>query len=334
MNKPALLILIDKFDKNIKTTLQGIVDVFETRIVILDTRGQREATSILIEIERQKSPLIVLRSTKSNAPKTGLTYFEKHLKDNASGAILVDMDQRFTLLDIQAVAETMDNIPEALVIGGRGINHNNTKSSIFVISRLSRLIGARVEDFNSGLRGLPGCFVSDLLRLKSTNLDIWIEMYVHAAKSNTQIIEVPIHSQHNSKSPILFSFILNSSKLIYLFLRFSFLSMVTAGIDYAIFTILFLVSDSVLLSIIIARIAAGSFQFFMGKKWVFKSRNKLYTELIKYVLLVGILMLISYLFIQLAVTNFGMNAIVSKMIIELSLFIVSFTVQKKIVFAR
>ena len=207
-----MLILIDKFDENIKTTLQIVVDVFETRIVILDTRGQREATSISIEIDRQKSPIIVLCSTKSKAPKTGLTYFEKHLKDNASGAILVDMDQRFTLLDIQVIVEAMDNIPDALIIGGRGINHKNTKPATVVISRLSRVTGARVEDFNSGLRGLPGCFVSDLLRLKSTNLDIWIEMYVHAAKSNTQIIEVPIHSQHNSKSPILISFILNSSK--------------------------------------------------------------------------------------------------------------------------
>ena len=334
MNKPTLVVLVNKVDKNISAFLQSIIDAFETGIIILDTRRQRETIPLSIEINCHNSSVIILHATKSKAPKTGLEYFVKHFKDSSSGVILVDLDQRFTLMDIQLVAEAMDNIPNALIIGGRGISHYNNKSSTFILSLLSRLTGARVEDFDSGLRCIPTGFISDLFDNNSKNLDIWIEMYVHAAKYDIQIVEVSLQSKHYAKSPILTSLVLNSSKLIYLFLRFSFLSVVTAGIDYAIFSALFLISNSILLSIVIARIVSGSFQFFMGKKWVFKSRNKLFVELIKYVLLVSILMLISYWFIKFMVTNSEMNPIISKLIAELSLFILSFTIQKKFVFAR
>jgi putative flippase GtrA len=334
MNNPLLLLLIHQFDENSKAILKSIVDTFESEIVILDTRGKNEAVSVSMDIERQNNSVKILHATKAKALQTGLDYFEKHFKETLPGVILIDMDQNFHLNDIQIILDAMDKIPDALIIGGRGINHKNTRSSTFITSQLSRLTGAKVEDFNSGLRALPGFLISELLNQKSKKTDIWLEMYVQAVQKKTQIIEVPIHSPHNSKSPILISFVLNSSKLIYIFLRFSFLSMVTAGIDYAIFSILFYFSSSILLSIIIARIAAGSFQFFFGKKWVFKSRDKLFIELIKYILLVGILMLVSYLFIEIMVTHFGMNAIISKMIAELSLFIVSFTLQRKIVFAH
>jgi len=334
MTKPTLVIIINRFDEKVSNFLQTVIDTFETEIIILDTRRQKNTTLVTINPEKHIHPVVILCATKPKALVTGLNYFEKHLKDSSSGVILVEVDQNFTVYDIQIVAEAMDNIPEALIIGGRGINQKDTKSLKFVLSKLSRLTGARVEDFNSGLRGLPGGFITDLIGGRSSNLDYWIEMYVHAAKKNTQIIEVPLESQHNANSPILFSFVLNSSKLLYIFLRFSFLSMATASIDYAIFTALFLISNSILLSIIVARIVAGSFQFFMGKRWVFKSRNKPFLELIKYILLVGILMLISYAFIQVMVTDFGMNTIISKLIVELSLFIISFILQRKFVFRR
>ncbi|HCS39489.1 MAG TPA: hypothetical protein DIW44_07890 [Anaerolineaceae bacterium] len=333
MNRPVLLFLINKSDDKSKSILQSAIDTFETKIIILDTRGERDETSSVIELEKHTNA-VILHATNSKAPLTGLEYYEKIFKSSSSGVILIDLDQDFSVGDIQIIIDAMDNIPDTLIIGGRGLNHHNNRSSIFILSQLSRLTGARVEDFNSGLRGLPGYFISEILNQKSKNINIWLEMYIYAAKMNTQIIEVPIHSRNNSKSPFLVNFLLNSSKLLYIFLRFSFLSIMTAGIDYAIFSILFLFSNSILLSIIIARIAAGSFQFFMGKKWVFKSRNKLFIELIKYVLLVGILMLVSYTFIEIMVTNFGLNAIISKMIAELSLFIISFMLQKKFVFSR
>jgi putative flippase GtrA len=264
----------------------------------------------------------------------GLIYFQKHLMDSSSGVILVDMDQGFTLLDIQTVADAMINIPDAVIVGGRGVSGKSAKYSSFISSQFSKLIGAQVEDFNSGLRGLPVSFVRDLLSQQYIKTDFWLEMFVLAGKTQTQIVEVPIHSQHNSKSPILINFIFNSTRFVYIFLRFSFLSMITAGIDYAIFSFLVYLSNSIFLSILIARIVAGSFQFIMGKKWVFKSKSRFIGELIKYILLVGILMLVSYTFIELMVTNFGMNTIVSKLIAELSLFIISFTVQKKVIFSH
>ncbi|PKN98512.1 MAG: hypothetical protein CVU42_11870 [Chloroflexi bacterium HGW-Chloroflexi-4] len=334
MNEPVLVILIGKFEEKLNSFLRSVINNVELDVIFVDTTSKRSKISNYLRTKKLTTPTTILHATKSKAVLTGLKYFDEHFKESSSGLILVDMDQGFGLDDINAVVRSMDNIPDAIIIGGREIEQIGNKSLKFIISRLSRLTGTRVKDFNSGLRGLPASFVSELLNQKPTHLDTWIEMYVFAAKNNNQIVEVPIQTQHQIKSSILFSFILNSSKLFYIILRFSFLSMLTAGIDYAIFSVLFIFSNSILASIIIARIAAGSFQFFMGKKWVFKSRNRLIVELIKYIILVGVLMLISYTFIELMVNNFGMNAIVSKLIAELSLFIVSFTMQKKIVFAH
>ena len=334
MNKPALLIQINKSDENSITALRSVVSELEVPLIILDTRRKIDQESIPLDFLVNRDSVIILHATKKNAPFTGLNYLIKHFGENPSGVILVDLDQQFNLIDILTVADAMDNIPDALIIGGRRSNTIKPGSSTLLVSQLSRLIGSRVEDFNSGLRGVPGSLVIELLKQKSKTLDVWLELYVLAEQMKIPVIEVTVQAEHSSKSPALLSFILNSSKVIYIFLRFSFISLVTAGIDYTIFSLLVYFSNSILLSMIIARITAGSFQFFCGKKWVFKSKNRAFIELIKYILLVGILMLVSYLFITLMVNKLGINTIISKMIAELSLFIVSFTLQKKVVFAK
>lgn len=332
MDKPALIILLNRSDENSIVFMRSVIETFETNILIIDTRSDKDGYLPVLDMENYGDKVHGIHATKSKAPLAGMSYYAKHIQKNASGAILVDMDQGFNLQDIQIVVDAMENIPETIIIGGREDKEVFRKSSSFFISQLSKLSGVRIEDINSGLRGLPASFVNYLIEQNTNKSNFWLEMYIQAGKSQTQLIEVPIHSPNKSKSPILINFLINSSKLIYIFLRFSFLSMVTAGIDYAVFSVILLFSHSIFFSILIARIVAGSFQFFMGKKWVFKSKSKFISELLKYILLVGLLMLVSYSFIELMVTNFGMNAIISKMIAELSLFLISFIVQKKIIF--
>lgn len=330
MDKPVLIILINKMDENMTNFIHCLFHSLKTRIIIITNKSVHADLTLSGALSNFGESLIILHATKSKTPLTGLQYYAKHFINSSPGAILVDMEQDFCEKDIQIIIESMDNIPDAIIIGGRESSNKNTR---YIISKLSKLTGAKVEDFNSGLRGLPGSFIANLLNSQIKN-DIWLEMYIQAAKLQTQIIEIPIHSQNNSNSPILINFLLNSSKILYIFFRFSILSMMTAGIDYAIFALLYYLSDSIILSILFARIVAGSFQFFFGKKWVFKSKQKVLGELLKYFLLVGILMLASYGLIELMVTNLGMDAILAKLIAELSLFIISFTMQKKIVFAQ
>ena len=88
------------------------------------------------------------------------------------------------------------------------------------------------------------------------------------------------------------------------------------------------------MSLVCARLVAGTFNFTLARKVVFKSRNNLAREAASYVLLVISLMAVSYGLVQ-SMTHFlHMNVYVSKLIAEGGLFIASFSLQNLLIFTK
>jgi putative flippase GtrA len=130
-----------------------------------------------------------------------------------------------------------------------------------------------------------------------------------------------------------FNYLRDSFKIYFVFLRFSMLSLATAAIDYLVFVLAFMHFHNLFLGIVLARLVAGTFQFTVGKYWVFKSSNRLISEAVKYAVLVTGLMLLSYGLITPMVIYLKFNPYISKAIAEASIFLLSFAAQNLFVYS-
>jgi putative flippase GtrA len=108
--------------------------------------------------------------------------------------------------------------------------------------------------------------------------------------------------------------------------------MLTGVIDTIAFSIAFQFGGAILWSAVAGRFVAGTFNFFVNERFVFRAEGSLLRPLIKYVLLVAAMATVSFQLIIGLIENFGVNVYLAKVSVETFLFVVSFTVQRLLVF--
>ncbi len=123
------------------------------------------------------------------------------------------------------------------------------------------------------------------------------------------------------------------------FLRYSIASVTSFVIDIALFTVfchLLKSWNSVLyaaVATVFARIISGTYNYLVNYKFVFKSTEKKLTSAGKYVALALAQMGCSALLVTLAIHLFaGVNESILKIVVDCTLFFVSYVIQKKFVF--
>ena len=90
--------------------------------------------------------------------------------------------------------------------------------------------------------------------------------------------------------------------------------------------------NRVVVSNIIARIFSGSINFYINKRFVFGNKNKDKKDFIMYVLLAGFILIVNSILLSVMVNYFMVNKYFAKVIVEAMLMIVSFLVQRKVIF--
>ncbi len=101
-------------------------------------------------------------------------------------------------------------------------------------------------------------------------------------------------------------------------------------LDYFCYSLFLLTLSNLIISNILARIISSSYNFIVNKKVVFKSKNYLKKEILNYYLLVIIILMVNTLILKL-LSNL-ISPYFAKVIVEISLFIISYLIQKKYIF--
>ena len=115
---------------------------------------------------------------------------------------------------------------------------------------------------------------------------------------------------------------------------FSLASMCSFCIDYVLFSGLIILTNNVTISNISARVVSGIANYLMNKKIVFKNSDKIYKTAIQYFLLALTILALNTVLLNILVNILGWNAYISKVIVEIALFILSWLVQKKKIFKK
>lgn len=276
---------------------------------------------------------------KGRAIKTGLNYAMVHFPD-ACGVVTCDADGQHLIEDVVAVAKVVKNNPGSLVLGVREFDTNVPLRSRLgnVITRgvFFFLVGKYLTDTQTGLRGIPSCFMPSLLRLEGEGYEYEMNMLIATKTQGIAVIEEKISTIYieNNRSSN-FNPLLDSMKIYFLLLRFSLSSLVASMLDIVLFSISYKLTSNILLSIFLGRYTIGPLvNFFVNRNYVFHHKERLNKSIFKYYLFATIMGICAFLLIKVVTEQLIVGVIAAKILVETFLFIISFTMQRDYIFSN
>lgn len=309
--------------------------------IIIVNDGSRPGCDSIFEKIEKLEPCTVLKHAvncgKGRALKTGLNHFFLHFP-HSPGIVTADGDGQHQPPDILKVISTLKENPDNLIIGARESGDKVPFRSLFgnVLTRFvfSVVIGKKISDTQSGLRGIPRSLVPPLLNVKGERYEYEINMLILTRRESVEIIETPIRTiyiENNISSH--FNPFFDSMKIYFQLLRFAFSSMLASFCDFIVFTIAFKLTSNIILSLLIGRFIVGSMlNYIINRRLVFHSKAGVFSSLLKYYLALAVMSFVSYVMIKVAVAQWGFKIIIAKIVVETLLFMFSFLIQREFVF--
>ena len=253
------------------------------------------------------------------------------------GIVTADADGQHHPEDIVRVAASLREHPGALVLGSRtfdaGVPLRSRFGNILTRKLMQTLIGGKLQDTQTGLRGIPTALAARLLRVDARGYEFELEMLIAARQAGVALVEVPIRTiyQPGNRSSH-FNPLTDSMKIYFVLLRFSSVSLMAALLDNLIFYLVWKRTGHILGAQVVARVGSVVFNYTMVRARVFASREAHQVLLPKYLLLVVSSGTASYLGIQYLTTRLGVTAMPAKLFVETLLFAVNFAVQRMFIF--
>jgi glycosyltransferase involved in cell wall biosynthesis len=275
---------------------------------------------------------------KGAALKTGLRYALARFP-NCCGVVTADADGQHLPDDILRVAERLRTNPQALVLGARQFDSHVPRRSRIgnTVTRilLHLLVGHKLTDTQTGLRGIPAKLIPHLVQIRSQRYEFELDMLIACRHRSFPILEEPIQTVYlDENKSSHFEPFADSMRIYFLLFRFGLLSVLTAVLDNVIFLIAFGSTGSIARSQILSRLLAMIFNYLGARRMVFHSQQKHAVVLPKYVLVVTVNGLLSYALILAIRSRLGVPAILAKLCAEGLLFAASFLLQRDFVFTR
>jgi putative flippase GtrA len=195
--------------------------------------------------------------------------------------------------------------------------------------------GQKLTDTQTGLRGIPIGFIPTLLKSKATGYDFELDMLVTCKYTNRRIQEVPISTVYlDDNKSSHFNPLLDSMRIYFALLRFTFVSLLTAALDNVVVFGAMALFPNVLTSLVIGRICAGMFNYYANKKGVFQSHARNVVAHPKYCFLVAVFGGLGYLLIRSFLAYTTLTVVSAKLLAETLLFFFSFIIQRDVVFTQ
>ena len=275
---------------------------------------------------------------KGAALKTGFNYALCTFPD-LQGVVTADADGQHHPDDIEKVASALAAEPDCVILGTRTFSGDVPWRSLVgnVVTRtvMRALVGQRVSDTQTGLRGIPAALLPKLLRTESSGYEFELDMLIAVRQEGIRIEEVPIRTIYEADNRTShFNPLVDSMKIYFVLLRFSSVSLMTAAIDMLVFYLAYRRLGNLAASQVLGRILAVAFNYSMVRRTVFFSKLRHAAVLPKYLLLVCLSGTASYAGIQLLNTRFHIQALPAKLFVETLLFFANFAIQRDFIFGK
>lgn len=349
MNSPVqeTIILIPAYepDKKLVSLLEEFKQQTDYSVVVVDDGSSSNAQAIFKEAGAYAT---VLRhsqnSGKGTAIKTGLAYIRENFSEHAV-VVTVDADGQHKVADAIKLVKKAVEQRGSLIIGSRRFSGKVPLRSRFgnTITRLVyRLITrSRVKDTQTGLRAFVSDMIPFMLNIKGERYEYEMNVLLECSRHHVPVEEVWIETIYiNDNATSHFNPVKDSYRIYKEIIKYCGSSLIAFGIDFAVFSLMVLLTrgvlfiDYIILSNIIARIISSSVNFYINKKYVFKNKDSLIKTAVKYFALAGAILFMNTFLIKLFFSYVIGNEFISKLIVEVTLFIISWLVQRFFVFKK
>lgn len=308
------------------------------KIIVIDDGSGKEYKNIFDKVSK-KAKVISYKENKGKgfALKTGLNY----IKENYDSYILVtmDCDGQHTIKDAKRLCEECEKKDNILILGKR-IRSKKTPIRSIIGNTITRFVyktttGLDVYDTQTGLRAFSDKLMDLMINIDGDRYEYEMNVLLSCAKEKIKIKEIEIETIYIDNNSNSHFNALKDSIIIYKeFIKFSLSSIISFILDYLLYTILYLLSNKLIFSNILARIISSTTNYTINKKVVFKNKQKPSKTIIKYLLLSISILLINTLILSILVNKLNLNAILAKVITEVLLFVFSYKVQQQLIFKK
>ncbi len=323
-------------------------------IIVVDDGSDKKYQYIFKSLQQYKEVILLRHARnfgKGRALKTGFNYFLNRWEEDEQikGIITVDSDGQHLTTDVVNVSNALNEAQQpTLCLGTRDFNYdfvpfkskfgNKTTTSVFAF-----LYGKKINDTQTGLRGISKELVCEYLDLAGERFEYEINMLMQATRRKHAIDEVMIETVYiDNNSETHFRPVQDSWKIYKVmlggFCKYIFSSLSSSFIDiiaYRFFLFLFALcttNTQIFLSTALARVLSSIYNFVINKKVVFESKGNMHRQMVKYYALCIAQMLTSAGAVMLFDYLLGWNKVLEKVIVDTVLFFVSYHIQKVLVF--
>ena len=348
----TIVVLIPSYQPNQKLVdlVEGLAHSTSYKIVVVDDGSGSEYQLFFERVALLGAQVEVHPRNlgKGAAIKTGLAAIRSNSPE--SSVVTADSDGQHRLQDITKVANTLQTLTEpSLVLGAREFDSatpwksrlgNRASSHLFAL-----LWGKRLSDSQTGLRGISAQLIDANLSVKGDRFEYESNAIIATIAAGIPIVEVMIPAtyidatnSHSHFRPVVDSFVVGGVIFKQL-AKFVLSSVLGALVDIATFAIIlhavfsgFESATNVFVSAALARLLSLAVNFSSNYKMVFRSRRNPAVAFLGYLGLAAVVFAVSSTSTIALTTVLGWKAIDSKIVTDITLFFMSFYVQKSAVF--
>ena len=279
---------------------------------------------------------------KGYALKVGLSFIQKHFKDNYI-VVTMDSDGQHKVEDAVRVCDACEE-KGSFVLGSRYFDKKAPFKSRFGnwMARTTFLISThhKIYDTQTGLRAFDSSLIDTLINVEGNRYEYEMNVLLALIRQKTPIEEVKIETIYfNDNKGTHYNPLKDTWRIFKEVIKFSASSLIGFLVDYSFYTILTLVLPQtwayrILISNIVARVISASVNFTINYKIVFKSKANVFLAILKYATLAVFILACNTALLWLLTEKALWNPYLAKILVEVTMFIVSWLVQRLFVFRK
>ena len=320
----ALVVVDDGSDQQAQPIFQRLADMEDERIRILHH-----------EVNRGKGAAL----------KTGFKYILENFPQ-IQGIATMDADGQHPVDALAACIHQFEKHPQDLIIGARQFTNQIPWRSQFgnVLTRklVRMLTRQNISDTQTGLRVIPRSYVRQLLSFPGERFEFEFDMLLRARKFQVKITEQPIPTIYLDGNKSSHFRVVRDSVAIYArFLKFAMSGLISFLVDVGLFELMIvlmgkeLLGERIIVATIVSRLLSAMVNYTLNHRVVFGKQGR--QTVIKYGGLFIIQMFASGYLTDLVTgwlqhSQGSIAPLIAKIVVDFTLFIISYQIQRDLIF--
>lgn len=340
-------------DEKLISTVRGLAEEGFKDILVVNDGSDDKHLEPFVEVEKLPQVTVIrheVNKGKGRAMKTAFLYCMENRKE-IEGVVTVDGDGQHRPADVRRCCEAMRSNAEkkCVALGCRDFSRPDVPPRSRMGNNITKAVfrfacGIRISDTQTGLRAIPASLLPFMADVEGERYEYETQMLLEMNKAGIPFEEVTIDTvyiEENASSH--FHPFRDSFKIYSVILKFVMNSLLSFVIDIALFTLLeYLIGDRMgrramlLTATVGARAVSSLYNYHVNRGGVFESDAPVKSTLPRYYVLCVCQMLVSYGLVYLLSEILETGKILTsvlKVLIDTTLFLLSFQIQRRWVFA-